>query len=673
MWPVAPSRLPGTPETLQGETLAALLDQLGQAAPLGATILDRELRFAWLNRTMADIDGLSMEAHLGRSVEEVLPDLAPTIVPIYRRVLEGGEPIVELAIAGETPARPGDRRAWRASYYPLRGEDGTVRAVGAIVLEVTELQRLEIERQRLLERITDGFVSFDRDMRYRYVNERAAAMLGRPTRDLIGQGYYELFPEAVGTPFEQAYARALRDQEAIILEDHYAPWDRWFENRIFPSEDGLTILFSEITGRKRVEADMARQRRRLGILNSIHHAVLMGQDAPTMSSGALAAVLVAFEAQFGVLIGGSPGETSGTILAVQGHGPVFQVGSQVSAPPDVASAALVARITVVEDLAARVEPTALEQAMLADGVRAYVTVPLLVEGGLAGSLGLGWSAAHSLDAEVLGLLHDVSEGLAVALAHIVLRSQVQAHTEELEERVRDRTAQLSEINAELDAFSSTVSHDLRAPLRGMRGLAQALLEDEGDRLSPIGRDYARRIVAAGRRMDELIEGLLAYSRLARADLRRGPVSLARALDAARSQLEAEIRARGARVEVAGPLGNVVAHRTTLVQVILNLLSNACKFSRPDERPEILVREERGEETTRLWVEDRGIGIDPAFAERIFRPFERLHGMEAYPGSGIGLAIVHKGVSRMGGHCGVEPRDGGGSRFWIELPVARRAR
>ncbi|HEC33197.1 MAG TPA: PAS domain S-box protein, partial [Chloroflexi bacterium] len=211
--------------------------------------------------------------------------------------------------------------------------------------------------------------------------------------------------------------------------------------------------------------------------------------------------------------------------------------------------------------------------------------------------------------------------------------------------------------------------DLRAPLRAMHGFSQALLEDYADRLDPTGQDYARRIVAAAQRMDTLILDLLTYSHLGRAEMRLGPVRLGCVVEQALAALEADIEERGTQVAVEEPLPQVAADHATLVRVVGNLLSNAIRFVAPDVCPRVRVwAEERGERI-RLWVEDNGIGIPPQYHERIFRVFERLHGIETYPGTGIGLAIVKKGVERMGGRVGLESEIGQGSRFWIELGKA----
>jgi len=248
-----------------------------------------------------------------------------------------------------------------------------------------------------------------------------------------------------------------------------------------------------------------------------------------------------------------------------------------------------------------------------------------------------------------------------------------AERKRAEAEIKRRADELEAANKELEAFSYSVSHDLRTPLRAMQGFAQALNEDFADRLGPVAQDYTQRIVAAACRMDSLIQDLLAYSRLSRAQMLLQPLDLRSIMAQIQAQTEGEFRERQAVVEAAIPeaFPHVMAHATTLVQVVTNLLTNAVKFVASGVRPHVRVwAEERGE-WGRLWVEDNGIGIAPEHQVRIFRVFERLHGSETYPGTGIGLAIAAKGMERMGGRAGVESTPGKGSKFWIELPKGDR--
>jgi light-regulated signal transduction histidine kinase (bacteriophytochrome) len=239
----------------------------------------------------------------------------------------------------------------------------------------------------------------------------------------------------------------------------------------------------------------------------------------------------------------------------------------------------------------------------------------------------------------------------------------------LEKRVQERTAQLTDSNTQLEAFAYTVSHDLKAPLRGIQGFSQALLEDYKESLDERGRDYLQRIGNGILRMQTLIENLLDHSQLSRVEFRLTTVDLGSALQEALKLLEGEIKGTNAKISVQGKMPAVVAQPSALVQSIQNLLSNAIKFTENGQVPQIQVFTERIGERTRLYVEDRGIGIEERHFDRIFEVFERLHGQESFSGTGIGLAIVKKAMQRMGGRYGVDSKVGVGSRFWIELASA----
>lgn len=253
--------------------------------------------------------------------------------------------------------------------------------------------------------------------------------------------------------------------------------------------------------------------------------------------------------------------------------------------------------------------------------------------------------------------------------------QIRRQAEQLGQLNQDltrRSAEIEGINKELESFSYTISHDLRAPLRAMQGLSNALVEDYSHCLEPAGQDYARRIAGAASRMDSLIQDLLEYSRLSRAQLELKAINLDLLVDELLTENQSEIDERQAVVTVRRPLPEVRGHATTLMQILTNLLSNALKFVRPGVKPAVSIRAEPQENSHRIWVEDNGIGIAPEHHERIFRVFERLHASDAYPGTGIGLAIVHKGIERLGGRMGIESKPGQGSRFWLDLPKVQEA-
>lgn len=277
------------------------------------------------------------------------------------------------------------------------------------------------------------------------------------------------------------------------------------------------------------------------------------------------------------------------------------------------------------------------------------------------------------DGRVRGVVfhaYDITERRNAYAELATARELLRCHADELEERVRQRTATLRETNAELEAFTYSVSHDLRTPLQHLRRYAESLASDPASTLSSGSQEHLERITRSAARMDSIISDLLGYSRLARADMVLAPVSLEQAVADALSHHQADLQRTGGRVEVSSPLPRAMADRVGLFQILTNLLSNALKFVEPGRPPVIRIRTETGPTFTRLWIADNGIGIDPRHHAKIFQLFERLHGASEYPGTGVGLALVRKAAMRMGGQCGVESTPGSGSRFWIDFPAEK---
>jgi signal transduction histidine kinase len=239
---------------------------------------------------------------------------------------------------------------------------------------------------------------------------------------------------------------------------------------------------------------------------------------------------------------------------------------------------------------------------------------------------------------------------------------------QLEGLVAKRTAELNATNQQLEAFVYSIAHDLRAPLRSMQGFSELLVGDAGTALSTRGRDFANRINHSAQFMDALLNDLLAFSRISQQHVELTAVNLETIVESVILRLQNDIQGKAARVEKFGSWPSVKAHESTLIQVLFNLVSNALKFVAPGVPPQVRLRADERQDFVRFWVEDNGVGIAPDHQNQIFGLFTRLHG-EKYQGTGIGLAIVQKGVERMGGHVGVESDTGQGSRFWFELRPA----
>ncbi len=268
--------------------------------------------------------------------------------------------------------------------------------------------------------------------------------------------------------------------------------------------------------------------------------------------------------------------------------------------------------------------------------------------------------AQGLKPRYIGTLQDITDAVQA-------EEKLRQINQELESRVAERTTQLRQANQELEAFSYSVSHDLKAPLRGIDGYCQLLAEEYGEQLDGDGREFVRRIRHGVQLMGELINDLLAYSRMERRDMSQEPVELLPLVQQVLDSCESDIRRQGVLVEVAMEPFTLALDREGIAVVLRNVIGNALKFSR-DRRPprvEIGSRSEGGRRL--LWVRDNGVGFDMKYHDRMFAIFQRLHRAEEFPGTGVGLALVAKAVQRMGGRVWAESTVGAGATFFMEFP------
>ena len=239
-------------------------------------------------------------------------------------------------------------------------------------------------------------------------------------------------------------------------------------------------------------------------------------------------------------------------------------------------------------------------------------------------------------------------------------------------RVKEALHVLQEVVAEQESFAYSISHDLRAPLLTISSFSTLLAEESGDFNREQTHEVIGRIRRAALRMDELLLNLLEYTRVSRSNVPLEPLSVTEVVNDVLLQYQGAVNERNARISVQEPLPAAVGSRALLSQVLGNLLTNALKYTPKDRPPVIRITGRQKERTVVITVADEGIGIAAQHHERVFRIFERLHGVSAYPGTGIGLALVRRAADRMHGRVWVESEEAGGSRFHLELPRAPAA-
>lgn len=558
--------------------------------------------------------------------------------------------------------------------YILKSPKHLVRLSATVrtVLERGETRRranfFEHRLQSLLNQLNVGVFRAIPDGQLLEVNSAFLRVLGLNSVDELQShtGFAEIFSKAGDITPQQRRERELKLRKA----DGSSIWVAVNETlNITDGEPVIDGLVEDITGRKRAEESLKRYATRLRTLQELDRSILRAISPAGIAQAALAFTYPLLPCQLLDVMLFDLDAQQATVLAAQSHeGIGCSIGERFSLQDfgDIQTLQQ-NQALIIENLAEYSRLYPIQQRLFDQGIRFIMNVPVIAQGHLIGSLNVGAIEPKSLNDEDMDNAYEVANQLAIAIQQSRMREELHRYTEQLEELVSNRTQQLEEANSALEAFAYSISHDLQEPLRAIRGFATILLEEYDRALNSVGQDLLHRIASSVDRMDNLLVDLLAYSRLSRVDLPLQPINLNLLVRQVLTQLEPSLEEKQAQVTVAEPLLEVVGNFRTVEQIVTNLLTNSIKFVADGVQPQVRVWSERRERNIRLWIEDNGIGIQTQHQERIFGVFERLHSIEAYPGTGIGLAIVRKGIERMGGQVGMESEVGRGSRFWIELP------
>jgi signal transduction histidine kinase len=335
-----------------------------------------------------------------------------------------------------------------------------------------------------------------------------------------------------------------------------------------------------------------------------------------------------------------------------------------------ADAVLSGNHAICNDIERDAESTPWRDRALACGFRAGAAFPVRHGGVVVGNLTVYAMEPGFFDEQLVKLLDEMALDVSFAVdrfAQAAERRRAEAEilrlNVELERRVAERTAQLKISNRDLESFSYTVSHDLRAPLRAINGFANMLVEGEAGRLSPEGLVLLDRVMANTHKMGELIDNILEYSRIGRARLTPAPTDLQRLVEDVVNELRPAYPASDV---VIHPLPQASVDPIMMRQVFSNLIGNALKFSAKSSAPRVEIGSRLNGDGTEFYVRDNGAGFDMKYAEKLFGMFQRMHGANEFPGTGVGLAIVKRLIERHGGSIRAEAAPGKGATFGFVL-------
>jgi light-regulated signal transduction histidine kinase (bacteriophytochrome) len=424
-------------------------------------------------------------------------------------------------------------------------------------------------------------------------------------------------------------------------------------------------MVTDITERKRAEEQLRRTADRLAMLHDMDQAIVSAQSLAEIGRAALArmrrmvpcqrclVVLFDFQSKEAQMIAG------------------FSAGMHLQPAPlplgDLASSDTLrgGSVRYIEDLGTVEDSPPLHRQFLAEGIRAVLSVPLLVEGEAIGEIILGSSTPLGFNAEHRDIALEVAAPLAIAIQHARLRNELAQQSGELERRLAERSAAVRAATAELETVLYSVSHDLRAPLRQLMGFSRLLLEESGPELDPSSLHYAQRIHEAADRMSTLVDDLVNASRVARQDLLRREVPLTPLVEDLVGQLRAQTNGRAIEWQIE-ELPNVEGDTSLIKLALNNLLSNAVKFTRPRAQAIIRIRPVEFEGQAGIAIQDNGVGFKMTYAGKLFGMFQRLHRADEFEGNGAGLAVVQRIAHKHGGRVWAEAEPDKGATFYLTL-------
>ncbi|WP_394908012.1 PAS domain S-box protein [uncultured Mesonia sp.] len=580
--------------------------------------INTQWEFTYFNRMAEELLDRKADEVLGESLFEVFPITKDSW--LFEQFLNAAQNQESSSFEYQYPE---DQRWYEINIYPsASGLSVYFKNIDERIYAARALEEAFAEKSQILESIGDAFFTLDAGWNITYWNQQASIITGVPKEIALGNSIWEIFPEAYESNFYKNYKQALATHSVLRFEAYYEPVEAWFQVAAYPANQGLSVYFSDITEKKQAEEALKQANERFEKITQATQDAIWDWNLETNA--------IYLGEGFNKLFGHNTSYVH----------PDLSAWTERIHPDDLeeVNASLEEVIASDKDLWVKEY-----RYRLADGNYAEI-----IDRGLLMRTGQGKAY------RMVGVMEDITK-----------QKQYQQHLKQLNADLNKRAEELQRSNEELEQFAFIISHDLQEPLRMVNAFMNQLQRRYGEQLDERANQYIHFAADGAQRMKHIILDLLTYSRVGRPTEKLELVDLNEVMADFKHLRRKLIQENKAQLQFPD-LPSIPTYKAVITQIFHGLLDNALKYKQPGKPAKIKLTCEEEAQQFVFGVHDQGIGIAPQFFDKIFVIFQRLHNREEYPGTGIGLAMVKKGVQFLGGKIWLASTPGQGTSFYFTL-------
>ncbi len=543
----------------------------------------------------------------------------------------------------------------------------------AIERHLVEKERQELlgERNRILESISDAFYALDRNWEITYFNNEAENLLRKKAEKVMGKRFWDVFNTAKESELFAKYDEVMNQKVPKSFEYYYPPLESWFDISAYPAENGITVYFKDINDKIRTQKRILKKTRQLDAIAQFNGLLIKEEGWQEALDKCLemfcniagADRVYFFESSY-LEKTGQDVVTMKTEWVREGTKPEIDNPDHHNLPFDEIRSFIdeVIHAGGYNEIVSKIEDKEFADFLAGQDIKSILAIPVFTGKEFRGFIGFDdcLSERRWSKDEVTFL-----KTIAINLGSAIENEDSERRLIELNQSLEKQTKELANSNSELEKFAYVASHDLQEPLRMITSFLAQIERKYEDLLDEKGKQYIHFATDGAKRMRQIIQDLLEYSRVGRVDMKREKVDINEIIKSVTILQRKVIEEKNAEVKWDS-LPIVKANKGAMQQLFQNLIQNALNYQKEEVKPKIKVWAEEEEKQWRLFVKDNGIGIDPKYSNQIFTIFHRLHGRDEYSGTGVGLAICKKIVEDHGGIIGVDSELGKGSTFFFTI-------